>query len=177
MRSTMRWGAIVAVALAAGACTFGREYRYAPIDPRKIADVIPGRTSRGEVLELFGPPHEVVGAPRVSVSRRRTAEYEARRGDRLLGLDVGEDTEVEAVYESNAGLDYLGAQGFRYRYVRRNTFNNFLLLLIWHEVDIKYDELLVLFDDADRVQHVAYRADTPRLRSAGFWFGEGDPDD
>ncbi|MCA9771739.1 MAG: hypothetical protein KC466_04975, partial [Myxococcales bacterium] len=132
----------VLVACAAG-CTFGRDYRFAPIEKANVQELVPGRTTRGEVLDLFGPPHEIVGAPRVSVSRRRErTARDGRLGDRIFGLESDDGPVVESTYESTAGLDYLNAQGYRYRYVRRNTFNSWLLLLIWHEVDTKYDELL-----------------------------------
>lgn len=171
--------ALLLAALLLPGCYFGRAYRHAEIDPADVRAIKPGKTTRGEILDRFGPPHAVVGP--VATREKRSASAAAARGDampeplRPPGTVSSKTAKFDAESETS-GVDYLRAQGYRYVFDRQNLFANFLFLLFWSEVDQKSDELLVLFDADDRVKHAAYRADTPRLRAAGFWFGEGDPD-
>lgn len=57
--------------LLTSGCAIGRRWTNLPIDPAKVAQLEPGKTTAAEVVELFGGPVEVV-----QLGRRTAYRYE-----------------------------------------------------------------------------------------------------
>ena len=103
-------------------------------DPELIARIVPGRTTKGEVLELLGPPEEFLRSEVVGSLGDETA--------RITGaVALGNRARDAFTYQR----DTLSARG--------------TILLLYNRVrsEIVSDLLVVLFDEEDRVREVSVR--------------------
>lgn len=125
--------ACLAQCLTAGACAFGTIEQGAKIDPGKVEQVRIGMT-KAQILALLGPPQEY------------------RRPELLdvLFSDVSQKASVDA---SAAIFNDV----FSYRYTHGDVAIASAILLTWMTADVKSDDLIVFFDDRDKVKYFAWR--------------------
>ncbi len=117
-------------------CAFGTIEQGAKLDPGKVGQVRIGMT-KAQVLTLLGPPQEF------------------RRPELLdvLFSDVAQKTSVDA---SAAIFNDV----FSYRYTHGDVAIASAILLTWMSADVRSDELIVFFDDRDKVKYFAWRPDS-----------------
>jgi hypothetical protein len=139
---------ILVIACSLSACVIGRVQRDRPLDPQVIAEIEPGVTTKAEILDLFGPPHEVEARELVAVGTP-LEPFVSRRGD---------EAPVEKL---------LGSRYFRYTFARGNAFGVITILFNYAEFDQKNDTLVVFFDEHDVVEDFAFARDTDLLRRYG----------
>jgi outer membrane protein assembly factor BamE (lipoprotein component of BamABCDE complex) len=138
----------VLLACSLSACVIGRVQRDRPLDPELIAKIERGVTTKTQVLDLFGPPHEIEARELVAVGTP-LEPFVSRRG---------EEAPVEKL---------LGARYFRYTFARGNAFGIITIVFNYAEFDQKNDTLLVFFDQNDVVEDFAFAKDTDLLRRYG----------
>jgi hypothetical protein len=110
------------------------------LDPEVIARIVPGRTTKGEVLELLGPPEEFL-----------RSEVVGSLGDETTRISG-------AVALGNRARD-----AFTYQRDELSARGSILLLYNRVRSEIVSDLLVVFFDGEDRVREVSVRwAETRR---------------
>ncbi len=133
-----------ALAVLLSGCVMARTYRDHPLDQQKIATIERGVTTKAEVLERLGPPQEVDAREITTVN---------------LSADPFEPPPERIV----------AARYFRYTYARGNGMAIITLLFNYLDFDQKSDNLVIFFDDDNKVQDYAFVKDTVRLPRFGFW--------
>lgn len=104
------------------------------LDPAVIARIIPGKTTKLEVLQWLGPPEEFL--------RSEVLESLADDTTRVTG----------AIALGNRAQD-----AFTWQHDRLEGHGIVLLLYNRYEAEVESDLLLVLFDEEDRVREVSFR--------------------
>jgi hypothetical protein len=104
------------------------------LDPAAVSQIVPGESTKGQVLDLLGPPEEFV-----------RSEVLAALGDETVRVSgavaLGNRAQDAFTYQ----LDTLSAHGsllILYNYVRGQT---------------ESDLLVIFFDQEDRVREVSFR--------------------
>jgi hypothetical protein len=127
--------ALLLASLALGsACALGTQRFGRAIDVDRIGELEIGRSTKSDVLRLFGPP--------TSYSRLPAVPELGAAGEPLGNPDAGADDVF--VYE--------------YREDRERFFTA-IFYTQFHRAVIS-DRLMVFFDDADRVRYVAFSKET-----------------
>lgn len=124
--------------LAAVGCAVGRIEEGAPIDEGQVRRLRAGMTKR-EVLELFGPPEEF-------------------RRPELLDVLLSETVPPEVVDPSAAIFNDV----YSWRHVEGKLRLFTVILFTWIDLDVRSDDLIVFFDEDDRVKTFAFRRGTIR---------------
>jgi len=122
--------------LVSGCLVVSASGSFGPVlDPSVVARIVPGETTKREVLSWLGPPEEFV--------RSEVVESLADETTRVTG----------AIAVGNRAQDAFSWQ--RDRLVGRGH-----VLLVYNtiEADVESDVLVVFFDEQDRVREVAFRA-------------------
>lgn len=60
MRKILFFAAIVFLITANGCAVIGRDRDFRPFDPKSLNSVVPGKTTAGQVTQLFGAPTQIV---------------------------------------------------------------------------------------------------------------------
>ncbi len=60
MRKILVSAIILVLITAAGCAGIGRDRDFRPFDPKALTSVVPGKTTAGQVTQLFGAPTQVV---------------------------------------------------------------------------------------------------------------------
>jgi len=115
-------------------CALGTLEDGEPLPP-SVSSLRTGMT-RGEVLDLLGPPLEF-------------------QRPELVGALLKGGLPPETVDASAAILDDV----FSYRYTHGDLRIVSLILFTWIDVDVKSDDVVIFFDDAGRVSDFATRFD------------------
>lgn len=132
-------GSVLGMLLLPG-CLMGRAYLNEPIDEAKIATIERGVTTKKEILERFGPPHEIENREIVALG----APMRELPIDRLVG-----------------------SRFFRYRFTRANAFVVIAIIFNYFDGDVKADHLLIFFDEEDVVEDYAFAKHTELLPQYG----------
>jgi hypothetical protein len=104
------------------------------VDPALVSKIVPGETTKGQVLELLGPPEEFVRSEVLRSLGDETA--------RVAGaVSLGNRAQDAFTYQR----DTLKARG------------SLLVLGNLVRAQIETDLLVVFFDDQDRVREVSFR--------------------
>ncbi len=106
----------------------------ADLDPAAIDKILPGKSTKGDVLRLLGPPEEYV------------------RSEVLSSMLDEESRIVGAIHLGNRAHD-----AFTYQFDRVQASGTFLLLFGTFVGVAESDIVLVLFDDSDVVQEISVR--------------------
>ncbi len=104
------------------------------LDPAAISQIVPGENTKGQVLELLGPPEEFVRSEVLSALGDETARVSG-------AVALGNRAQDAFTYQ----LDTLSARGsllILYNYVRGQT---------------ESDLLVIFFDQEDLVREVSFR--------------------
>lgn len=128
---------IVTAALLCSGCILGRTRDEVPIDPERVARIIPGKTTKRQVVELLGAPTYV----------------NDRIGLRLVGKPVGLDGDnvgplVDELVRSP--LDH----SYTYEYSDTKSASLYLLVISFTNQETRRDRVVVFFDDAGVVSHI-----------------------
>lgn len=114
--------------LACSACiSIGRTYSGNPIPEDAIARIVPGETTRAEVMQLLGAPKETESADITGLAEQALARYEGEK--LILQIDPALFNDV-------------------YIYERKQT-NHFVMALIlfnYYSSDERSDRLAIFFD-------------------------------
>ncbi len=127
---------LIAGCVSCGGCAFGTIEQGTKLDPAKVEQVRIGMT-KSQVLTLFGPPQEF-------------------RRPELLDVLFSDVSQKSAVDASAAIFNDV----FSYRYTHGDVKVASAILLTWMAADVKSDELIVFFDDKDKVKYFAWRPDS-----------------
>ena len=130
-----RLGWMVAAACLLQGCAVGYQTQGRIIDARAVALVEIGRSTKQDVLNLFGPPTQL---------------------SRAVGVDEAglfESDEPTWIYDTKEDV-------YRYEYIEHNeTFFSIILYSYWDRESLA-DTLLVIFDEQEVVKHVAFSKET-----------------
>lgn len=133
-----RLGWMVAAACLLQGCAVGYQTQGRIIDVRDVAQLRVGTSSKQDVLDLFGPPTQL---------------------SRAVGIDEAgmfESDEPTWIYDTKEDV-------YRYEYIEHTErFFSILLYTYWSR-DTLADTLMVVFDDQERIKHVAFSKETDAL--------------
>ena len=132
-RALLLIGAVALPGCAISTQRFGR-----PIDASRIANVVVGTSTKGDVLREFGPPSAYSALPVVP----------ARQDPSVTGAD---DLLARAEAESRMFV-------YEYREDRENFLT--IILLTRFRREVVSDRLMVFFDERDVVRYVAFSKQT-----------------
>ncbi|MFI5315611.1 MAG: hypothetical protein ACHQ6T_07915 [Myxococcota bacterium] len=135
----MKLGILLLSLLGATGCFVGRYEEGLPIAADKIAQIVPGQTTKAEILDWFGAPSGLADAQLL----------ESFLADRELMPGPVVD------------LPFADVLVFRLTKGRLKG----LLLILWNTIDfhVASDTLVVFFDANDRVTYYGYRRGTDAL--------------
>ena len=105
------------------------------LDPQVVARIVPGETTKSEVLALLGPPEEYL------------------RSEVLESLGDDHTRVAGAVALGNRAQD-----AFTYKHDNFSGSGNMLLLYNRFKGHVESDLLVVFFDREDRVREIAFRS-------------------
>lgn len=128
---------VTAAALLSSGCILGRTRDEVPIDPERVARIVPGKTTKREVVELLGAPTYV----------------NDRIGLRLVGKPAGLDGDnvgplVDELVRSP--LDH----SYTYEYSDTKSASLYLLVISFTNQETRRDRVVVFFDDQGVVSHL-----------------------
>lgn len=128
--------ALTAALLCTG-CILGRTRDEVPIDPERVARIVPGKTTKREVVELLGAPTYV----------------NDRIGLKLVGKPTGLDGDnvgplVDELVRSP--LDH----SYTYEYSDTKSASLYLLVISFTNQETRRDRVVVFFDDRGVVSHI-----------------------
>lgn len=133
--SARAWTASLAALLLPGCLYVSASGSFGPtLDPQVVAGIVPGETTKAEVLELLGPPGEYT-----------RSEVLGSLGDETVRVSG-------AVALGNRAQD-----AFTYQHDRIAGRGHVLVLYNFVRGEIESDLLVVFFDEDDRVREVAFR--------------------
>jgi hypothetical protein len=130
---------LLSLSCAAG-CFVGRYQEGLPVAADKIAQIVPGQTTKAEILDWFGAPSGLADAQLL----------ESFLADRELLPGPVVD------------LPFADVLVFRLTEGRLSG----LVLILWNTVEfrVQSDTLIVFFDEKDRVSYFGYRKGTDALK-------------
>ena len=131
MRRTL---VVLLVALTLPGCILGRVRDNVPLDPDKVAKIVPGQTTKKQVVELLGAP----------------AYVNDRIGLRVLGKPVQTDNGPLVDELVRSPLDH----SYTYEYTDTKSFALYLLIVSFTNQETKRDRVVVFFDEKGVVSHV-----------------------
>jgi len=126
--------------LGAAGCVIGRYEEGSRVAEERIAEIVPGKTTKTEILAWFGAPQGLADA----------ALLESFLVDREL--------------MPGPVVDLPFADVLVYRLTRGKVRGMILVLYNQFDIDIASDTLVVFFDAQDRVTHFGFRRGTDALR-------------
>lgn len=135
-----RLAALVAAALlttSTTGCILGRTRDEVPLDPARVAMIVPGKTTKRDVVELLGAPTYV---------NDRIGLRVVGRPDGLDGSAVG--PLVDELVRSP--LDH----SYTYEYTDTKSASLYLLVVSFTNQETRRDRVVVFFDDDGVVTHL-----------------------
>ena len=130
---------ILLLCLCAGGCVIGRYEEGSPVSAERIADIVPGKTTKAEILTWFGAPQGLADA-------------------QLL-----ESFLVDRELMPGPVVDLPFADVLVYRLTQGKVRGMVLILYNQFDIDIASDTLVVFFDAEDRVTEFGFRRGTDAL--------------
>jgi outer membrane protein assembly factor BamE (lipoprotein component of BamABCDE complex) len=127
---------ILVLALALPGCILGRVRDEQPIDPEKVAKIVPGQTTKKEVVELLGAPTFV--NDRIGL---RTGPPRHQQGPSAGPI-------LDEIVRSP--LDHT----YTYEYTDSKSASLYLLIVSFTNQETKRDRVVVFFDERGVVSHV-----------------------
>ena len=125
--------------LCAGGCVIGRYEEGSPVAAERVAEIVPGVTTKTDILAWFGAPQGMADA-------------------QLL-----ESFLVDRELMPGPVVDLPFADVLVYRLTQGKVRGMILVLYNRFDIDIASDTLVVFFDGQDRVSHFGYRKGTDAL--------------
>ncbi|MEZ0230740.1 MAG: hypothetical protein ACAI25_19115 [Planctomycetota bacterium] len=125
-------------------CILGRVRDQVPLDPDKVARIIPGQTTKKDVVDLLGAPTYV----------------NDRIGLRVLGKPVqvqGAGPLIDELVHSP--LDH----SYTYEYTDTKSLALYLLIVSFTNQETKRDRVVVFFDQKGLVSHVGATFDAKNV--------------
>ena len=123
-------------ALVLPGCILGRVRDEIPLDPDKVARIVPGQSTKKDVTDLLGAPTYV----------------NDRIGLKVLGKGVeGAGNSGPLIDELiHSPLDH----SYTYEYTDTKSFSLYLLVVSFTNQETKRDKVVVFFDDKGTVSHI-----------------------
>jgi len=121
-------------------CAIGRYYGGSRIPEDRIQDIQPGVTTRQEVLEWFGPPQNYLSPTLLNQILR---QYEITQEPLTT---------------------YPFANILSYQFDRGNFRLLLLILFNYVEAEVKSDQLVIFFDENERVKYYGFHKGTAELQ-------------
>lgn len=131
---------MLAAVAAAPACVIGRYSEGEAVAAEQIPQIVPGQTTKREILDWFGSPQTV---NEFTFLEKYLSEQELR---------------PEAV------MDLPFADVFTYRFTEGRLRGIVMILFNHFRLDVASDTLVVFFDERDRVLYYGWRKGTDVLR-------------
>ena len=128
--------AIVALTLLCSGCIIGQYYDGSEIPADKLAQIKPGETTKGEIVEWFGPCEESVSPALASRIVRSLSGRGRPLGDSAFGNVLS------------------------FQYSRGKFKGIWLIVFNWWQIKAKSDQLVVFFDDNEKVKYYGFRRGT-----------------
>ncbi len=104
------------------------------LDPAVVSQIVPGESTKGQVLDLLGPPEEFVRSEVIAALGDETTRVSG-------AIALGNRAQDAFTYQ----LDTLSAHG------------SLLVFFNYVRAEIVTDLLVIFFDDEDRVREVSLR--------------------
>lgn len=136
MTTTLRF-ALALVLLTAPGCVLGRVRDEVPLDAAKVAQIVPGVTTKARVVELLGAPTYVNDRIGLRVVGRPEESGEGNIGPLLDEL-------------VRSPLDH----SYTYEYTDTKSASAYLLLVTFTNTETRRDRVVVFFDEQGVVSHV-----------------------
>ncbi len=138
--------------MATGCITFGRYTTHvehgAPLDPKRVEQIVIGDTTRADVFRWFGPPHSMFKDEAELFNYEHVGFYSYLRNRRLESIDEGSYV-----------LLYLFRETDAYTKIKIRAAPFSMQSEIDNEVTFAGDELMILLDrDTHVVTDVAWRS-------------------
>ena len=130
---------LLLLCLCAGGCVIGRYEEGSPVAAERVAQIVPGVTTKTDILAWFGPPQGMADA-------------------QLL-----ESFLVDRELMPGPVVDLPFADVLVYRLTQGELRGMILVLYNQFDIDIACDTLVVFFDGQDRVSQFGYRKGTDAL--------------
>ncbi len=128
--------ALAALLVSLSGCILGRVRDEVPLEPEKVAKIVPGQTTKKEVVELLGAPTFVNDRIGLRLSAPRHA----------AGPSVG--PLLDEIVRSP--LDHT----YTYEYTDSKSLSLYLLIVSFTNQETKRDRVVVFFDEHGVVSHV-----------------------
>jgi len=131
---------ILSLAFLLASCWIGRYYDGPKIREEKIKEIVPGVTTRAEIVAWFGPPQNYLSP--------------AIFNEILRQMDLTRDEPL---------TNYPFANIASYQYMRGNARLIITILFNFVEWDVKSDHLVIFFDDQEKVKYYGFHKGTDEL--------------
>lgn len=146
-------GVFVVALVALPGCILGRSRDESPIESGKVAKIVPGQSTKKDVVELLGAPvaaHERIGF---------RASPRGGGGPGVPGLP-GADPGAGGLMESfSSPLDHV----YTYEYTDTKSASLYLLVVSFTNQETKHDRVTVFFDNKGVVTHVGTTLDAKNV--------------
>lgn len=136
---------LVLATLVLPGCILGRVRDEVPLDPDKVAKIVPGQSTKKDVVELLGAPTYV----------------NDRIGLRLLGKAAPGAGNTGPLIDEliHSPLDH----SYTYEYTDTKSFALYLLIVSFTNQETKRDKVVVFFDEKGTVSHLGATFDAKNV--------------
>lgn len=135
---------LVVLAVLLPGCILGRVRDQVPLDAEKVAKILPGQTTKKEVVELLGAPTYV----------------NDRIGLRVLGKGQANGNAGPIIDELvHSPLDH----SYTYEYSDTKSLSLYLLIVSFTNQETKRDRVVVFFDEKGTVSHMGATFDAQNV--------------
>jgi outer membrane protein assembly factor BamE (lipoprotein component of BamABCDE complex) len=141
----MRAAPLVLVLALLPGCILGRVRDEVPLDPDKVAKILPGQSTKRDVVDLLGAP----------------AYVNDRIGLRVLGKPVQGAANTGPLIDEliHSPLDH----SYTYEYTDTKSFALYLLVVSFTNQETKRDRVVVFFDEKGTVSHIGATFDAKNV--------------
>ena len=140
IRAWLQFAGVWMVSLALVGCAIGRYYGGSRIPEDRIQDIQPGVTTRQDILAWFGPPQNYLSPTLLNQILRQ----------------------YEVTQESLSSYPF--ANILSYEFDRGNFRLLLLILFNYIEAEVKSDQLVIFFDENERVKYYGFHKGTAELQ-------------
>lgn len=127
------------IVILLGGCVIGRYYEGPKISEEKIREILPGVTTKSEIISWFGPPQNYI-SPTIF-------------NEILREIDVTREPLTS----------YPFANILSYQYNQGNIRAIVFILINYVEAKVKSDHLVIFLDENERVKFYGFRKGTDEL--------------
>ena len=127
-------------------CILGRIRDEVPLDPDKVAKIVPGQTTKKEVVELLGAPSYVNDRIGLRVLGRPQQPLAGQAGPLIDEL-------------VHSPLDH----SYTYEYTDTKSLSLYLLIVSFTNQETKRDKVVVFFDEKGVVSHMGATFDAKNV--------------